>query len=292
MRSQAELIATWGQLGRLLTQMSQRAPDWQPVTNMLGAAVPHFQARAAALNDLLNDSDHLLRPLGDPLRLDFGAHRWLKGDREEAYSDWLAWIVENLDAPAILELFSIGRLYPKAADLRNALAKVRPTVKREACVPEGHCGKQGRLDLVVRFAELAVLVVEIKVTQADQADTAKQEGYEKWLSRQKGERWSVLLATGGEAAEYSGKFILLKWADLCLSLRHLTRELAAAGRLTMGALVLAFVGAAEQNLLQMSTKAVEQFVHGRSATFDETVVSHLESWTKDANRIAVIDAGP
>jgi hypothetical protein len=47
------------------------------------------------LRRLLQRSNTLLAPLADPLLEDFGAHRGLKGGREEAYSAWPIWIVEK-----------------------------------------------------------------------------------------------------------------------------------------------------------------------------------------------------
>jgi len=34
-----------------------------------------------------------LKPLGEPLEHDLGVNRWLAGAREEAYSDWLTWLL-------------------------------------------------------------------------------------------------------------------------------------------------------------------------------------------------------
>ena len=44
-------------------------------------------------------------PLRDPLHVDAGLNRWQRNDHEEAYSDWLAWILEQLDTREVLKSF-------------------------------------------------------------------------------------------------------------------------------------------------------------------------------------------
>lgn len=61
---------------------------------------------------LLEESYRRRCPLGESLLLDFGAHRWLRGDREEIYSDWLALIIDGLmmrNPEVVLSLFGIVR---------------------------------------------------------------------------------------------------------------------------------------------------------------------------------------
>jgi hypothetical protein len=64
----------------------------------LVAALDRDAARAARrLDGLLTASGELFPGLGDPLRRDLNVsdHRWLRDDREESYSDWLAWIIRQ-----------------------------------------------------------------------------------------------------------------------------------------------------------------------------------------------------
>ena len=138
---------------------------------------------------------------------------------------------------------------------------------------------QGRLDLVIRFGELGILVVEVKVGKAEGADTAKQDGYQKWLNQQKGEHYQVLLARDGDKEEYEGGFRLLKWADLCIGLRHVAKDALSKRETVRAAMILAFVGAVERNLLGLSIAAIDQFEHGHLATFDPRVVDHVQRWT-------------
>lgn len=285
----ARLISTlqnWGALGRKYSRTPPVEPvEWGAVKRIVTATAPMLRAIAAQLNDLLNRSDEMLRPLADPLRTDFGAHRWLRGNREEAYSDWLAWILQNLDATSILRLFALHDLLRHPPfDAIDASRTIRPTVTRELCVPQGHPDHEGRLDVVVRFGPYAVVVVEAKVGDADAADTGKQHGYAKWLKCQRGKTHSILLATDGEEREQAGGFELIRWGELCIGLRQLVTELIGRNQIIVATMTLAFVGAVEQNLLGLSIAAVNDFQHSGLATFDPTIFFHLQRWVESEER--------
>jgi len=275
------ILRTWGQLGRQLAYSTEPvAVDWGAASRMIASAAPYFKAQVGELINLLHKSDALLKPLADPLWTDFGAHRWLSDDREEAYSDWLEWIVQKLEPAAILDLFAIKKLFPdEPYDDLLALAQARLVTKRDVCVPKAHPNQQGRLDLVIRIDDRAVLVVETKVGDADDCDTAKQIGYADWLQQQPGKKkYPILLATNGDSEKkYDGDFRLLIWSDVCLALRRLAVKLCAKEQVVLAAMMLAFVGAVEQNLLGIS---VEDVNLSRLRTFDPRILSHLESWIK------------
>lgn len=276
---QVRLLRTWAKIGRQMAQSRSAAPRWEAAHRMIGAAVPLFKALAEELNDLLTASDNLLKPLTDPLRTDFGAHGWLSGEREEAYSDWLKWIVQNLASTDVLRLFAINELFmDKPHEIIELGRETQPEVRREVCVPRGHPEKEGRLDLVISLEERVVIVVETKVGHADTSDTAKQHGYGECLKKQEGEIYPILLATDGDKQEYAGGFRLLRWADLCLALRRVVAELCAKQQIVIAAMTLAFVGAVERNLLGFSIRAVDHVQLGRLATFDPRVSLHLERW--------------
>jgi len=285
------VLRAWGDLGREIARPRAPLPvQWQAASRLIELAAPYFRAQVGGLILLLQKSDEFLKPLTDPFHTDFGAHRWLKGDREEAYSDWLDWIVQQLQPSAILDLFSIKSLFSDKsfADL-EALPRGRLKSKREVCVPEGHPNQQGRLDLVIRFDALAVLVVEVKLGNADNCDTPKQIGYDKWLEQQTGRKYRVLVATSGDKKQYDGHFLLLRWSKVCLALRCLAVELAKK-QTTLAAMMLAFVGAVEQNLLGISIGPAVDVDFSRCATFDPKIISHLKScinaeeWKDDTRR--------
>jgi len=144
----AKLIKHWMELsepkGRTRTN---RASGWAPVECMVEAARHLLITDRETLESLLNQSDQRLCPLIDPLRTDFAVHRWLANKREEAYSDWLAWVVRQVDKPELV--FQLFQISPPA-DLSD-WSSLAPIVEREVPVPAGRKDQSGRLDVVVRY---------------------------------------------------------------------------------------------------------------------------------------------
>jgi hypothetical protein len=218
------------------------------------AAVKHVVSTTAGLQngeavavlELLSQSNARLAPLSDPLcALDFSKHRWLGGHREESFSNWLQWIMSGLDAGAVLRLFNVD-----CEETLSLCSGKSFQVLRESTVAEGHEGHQGRLDLAFRFAE-ALLVVEVKLVGADEADVEKQKGYSKWLALQPfaaSRKHSRLLVRKASESDYYG-FQPCRWADLCIGLRREAVRLKDREELMKAAMILAFVGAVEQSLL-------------------------------------------
>lgn len=196
------------------------------------------------LNDLLRESNRRLNPLEDPLKIDFGLHRWLTGEREEAYSDWLAWILEKLSSPELIGMVLFG-------DNDFLTCKGICKSDREVWIPIGGKERTGRLDIVLRFESEAIIVIEVKVIDADYSDTSKQAGYKIWLDDQKytKHRYKILIATKGSTENHYHGFTLLLWEDLCKRLRKILPKILEIEGLTIASLVLAFVSAVEQNLV-------------------------------------------
>src|SRR2546422_6127771 len=146
----ADLLRRWKHLGAMIIAARQQwRSDWTPAQRLIAAARERLLLESGRLRELLKRSNELLLPLADPLLTDFGTHRQLAKAREEAYSDWLMWIVEQLETPGyVFRLFGIND--PAALALCQ---HTRPTVEREVPVPQGHDNQSGRLDLVVRYAE-------------------------------------------------------------------------------------------------------------------------------------------
>jgi hypothetical protein len=153
--------------------------DWNAIERLVAAVRPKLAEEARRLQVLLTESRESLAPLEDPFDIDLGLHRWLDGEREEAYSDWLEWVVGQAKTPdRVFRLFSLP---PPPCDTMDGQ---HLEVKRECCVPRGHVDREGRLDLVVRFGDQAIIIVEVKTGDAEDADTAKQGGYRHWLDAQ------------------------------------------------------------------------------------------------------------
>jgi hypothetical protein len=244
---------------------------------MVSAARVALAFKAGQLREVLETSRKRLAPLDDPLCVDLGLHRWLEADREEAYSDWLHWVVLQLSrADYIYRLFG---LEPPPG--WEAWGSKQPEVAREVCVTSGHLGHGGRLDLLIRYSGHAILIIEVKKADADEADTAKHKGYGKWLSEQpepKANKQGVLLATWAKEEEYDG-FDFCSWASVCVALRQLVPELGDDVPTLSRALLLAFVGAVEQNLLGFSGKVARQIISGELALFNSQIIDHLKQAT-------------
>ena len=129
---------------------------------------------------------------------------------------------------------------------------------------------------MIRIGGHAVIVVEVKKTDADIADTEKQKGYWAWLQNQPETlKKAILLANGGCEESYD-QFRLITWADVCVELRRFASALCAQNELLLAAMILAFIGAVEQNLLGFSRSTIKCIVNRQVVTFDPAIVEHLD----------------
>ncbi len=276
----ADLLRQWGHLGAMITAARQQwRGDWTPVQRIIQAAQEPLLLESERLRGLLQRSNALLAPLADPLLTDFGVHRWLATAREEVYSDWLKWIVEQLQTPEyVFRLFGIDD--PTAI----ALCQQTPlTVKREVPVPQGHDGQSGSLDLVVRYGGQALIVVEVKMTDAEAADTDKQQGYMEWIKEQpepKEHQHPILLVVEAAKEDYKG-FAPKRWPSLCVVLRQIAQAFCKEPqRLVLAAMILAFVGAVEQHLLSFPASLLQRIHSGQPGRVSPEIGNHINSILK------------
>jgi hypothetical protein len=244
----AGILDRWGLLGSdALSSLSE--VDWQPAQCMIDAMREWGEVQKGNYLKLLEQSERRFGSFGEPLRVDFGVHRWLWKQREESYSDWFAWIVGELRQPdLVFRLFGIKE-DPTAPKVRGE-DFLRP--EREVCILEG----TRRLDFVIRYTGAVLIVVEVKVTGADSAETAKHKDYIDWMNVQPEPfRRAILVAIDGSKDEYYG-FRFVPWADVCIELRRIAPRYFS-GRPVVAAMILAFVSAVERNLLDMSLPAPE-----------------------------------
>lgn len=103
----AGILDRWGLLGSdLLSSLSE--VDWQPAQCMVDAMREWGEVQKGNYLKLLEQSERRFGSFGEPLRVDFGVHRWLGEQREESYSDWFAWIIGELRQPdLVFRLFGI-----------------------------------------------------------------------------------------------------------------------------------------------------------------------------------------
>lgn len=207
------------------------------------------------ITDLLKTADQRLAPFADPFRLLFSANRWLdlRRDREESYSDWLAWLLERMESPEeILRIFNL-----EDTDFAIAVRNKKPKVCREKPFRIAS-GERKRLDIIVEFGDRYILLVEVKIRALEVAGGAENLPiYRHWLeghtSDAKGRR-AILLVPAPMEPPCSG-WQVCSWEQVSLNLRLLAKECAAAGssRLLLAAMLLCFSGAVEQNVLGYAT---------------------------------------
>ena len=131
-------------------------------------------------------------------------------------------------------------------------------------------------------------MIEVKVENADNAETDKQHMYWSWLQKHCPERHkhAVLLVIAAEKKSYH-HFDVVLWSDLCIRLREMARRMLRR-RQTNGpgsskveaAMILAFVGAVEQNLLNMSSDLVKMTVQHRNSNITSFIPDYLAKFTE------------
>jgi hypothetical protein len=214
------------------------------------------------LQDALVRSDEQLSPLGEPLNLNLGKHRWLSADREESYSDWLAWILQGIsDSAEILPLFALGD--EASGELLGPVGEIRREVWSE----------HGRTDVEVPIGKL-LLLIEVKVRNTGSELPSQLERYAQKISDQHVER-ALLVLLGTEAPEASlplSEFKFTDWRTLCQRLRRYANRIKGSDSLRAAA-ILIFCGAVEQNLLGFSS-------HPRGLRTVATV-AYLHEWRSD-----------
>ena len=252
-RELAAVLARWGEIGRA----TDAPAPWGPAAKMIAAAERDAERAGVALDELLKTSAAELPRVGDPLLVDFDTHRWLREEHELAYSDWLAWVLEQRsESGAVLSLF--GRE-------PGALAGTPCKVHREIRVPEG------QLDIVIRCDGTAALAVEVKTTSEPDADQLGR--YLEWLGREKHPLGLVLLATRKPESLVSSEWSFRCWGDVTSGLRTWAAEWCEQGRLMQAAMTLAFCGAVEQNLLGYCREGINTPETAR----------YIESWLERRN---------
>ncbi len=249
---------------------------WAPAKKLIEAAQATFREEAVNLRECIERSNDALHPLKDPLHVDFGLHRWLQGSREEAYSDWLSWLFEQLPASSIPRILGIDLAEAETSDESNT---GRAVVQRETWIeklPQWH--QRRRTDLLIFLGD-ALILVEVKVVRPEQADLEKNSDYAEWLSRRtERQKKKVLITLKGNVPDDNAGFTLRYWDEVCVELRKAARIAVRKGHVVAAAMALAFVGAIEQNLLRFSAARVQQILKGNFAAVTSEISDHLEKY--------------
>ena len=119
-------------------------------------------------------------------------------------------------------------------------------VQREVCIPYGDDSGRGRLDLLIRQGSETLCVIEVKTKSFSDKDLRKQRWYSEFAPRAERIFWPLTQ----KDSIYVG--LGFSWFELCISLRRLTPAVAANRNHLTAALILAFVGAVEQNVLGLA----------------------------------------
>lgn len=236
------------------TTLDSIPPDLTDVRRVVNAFQGFVQFESLRLQQLLDESDQYLAPLADPLRSYARQNRWLdlRREREESYTDWLASLLQEMgSAESILSVFGLdGTEF--AAQVRSA----PPRVSREEPIHTGG-GEKKRLDLVIRFGKIGILLVEVKVRSIEEAGGSDNlPVYLSWLkSWEPAANHAILLVPLAESIESPcDGWDVRGWDDLCLKLRAQTIALrkAAPNNLLLASSLLRFAGAVEQNVLGLT----------------------------------------
>ena len=257
----AELLRLWSSL---IPSDRKTEDEWNAVGRMAASAKCLLTGDIRALEAQLDVSNRALAPLVDPFSMDFGLHRWLARTREENYSDWLEYVVMQLETPELV--YGLFQLAPPP----NVRARMPRTVVREFSVENGDSDHSGRLDLIVRYPGACPLVVEVKIATAEESYTAKQVGYAASF----GECTKVLLVTDAVEQLSDGGFEIRLWLDVAKQLRRAVRGICEERGIVVAAMILAFAGAIEQNLCGFPAQPVDLLKHGVVLN-SERVISYL-----------------
>ena len=267
----ASVFHRWGLIGDSLGVPA----EWASVRSLINAVESYSRAHREELRRLLHQSDTKLDPLCDPLTANLGLNRWLAAEREEAYSDWLAWVLQQLTPAQLLSLFdnqlNLQSLDPLAAP---------PSISREVRILDG----RRRLDIQVAFGDNTLLVIEIKTIPEQNSDTEKNKEYKQWIDSQKFTNKKQVLIAPEVSDHYraapDGGFLPVLWRELCVRLRVLLLDPDfRRDRLVTAALIIAFVGAVEQNLLKFVTPDADE---GRSLLYAASA-SHVREALASGN---------
>ena len=204
----------------------------------------------------MKQSGDRLAPFEDPLRQNFLNHRWLdpQREREENYSDWLAWLLEQMgSAEQVLRVFGL-----EDCDFGRLVHNEKVSISREENFWTMSDDVK-RADIVVRFGDAGILLVEVKIRDLNDAGgSTNLPIYYEWLESEKGQpdpqRRRAILLTPSPIESPCPGWEVLSWGHVSLRLRLQAEAYTTLtpGKLLFAAMLLCFAGAVEQNLLGWS----------------------------------------
>jgi hypothetical protein len=212
-------------------------PRWTRVAALVDSLRQLEEPRRRELKRLLASSSELLHPISEPLLLENPLTSQLGKLREESYSDWLAWCLEQLEPARALVALGLNPAL--------AVSDAPFEAKRERYVMSDRTTSFGRIDIRLLASGREIVDIEVKLGDADSEDLHQLQVYGR-----SGNAARVLIATSGSKLIYH-KFHLRKWEEVCISLRHAVRGLIRKRTLLQASWMLQFVAAVEENLLKI-----------------------------------------
>jgi hypothetical protein len=239
MRGNIAVLQQWAQFGGTYATRRLFQRRWLPVERLIDAAKPHLREEATTLRLFLKKWSDRFGML-DPLLNDLGAHRWL--DKETSYSDWLAWVLQRLGPNAIFDVLNV-----KVPFNFNDAGKCQ--VERESRLDERF------IDLLICFDEFPDYAIGVEIKKGDEQYT-KQNDYRESLRERFHNPSFVLIPISTDIDENQlYGFTLRPWRAVTFALREKIAEYArknGSESTIITAMMLAFVAAVEQNLLEFS----------------------------------------
>lgn len=228
----------WIDLGKKLpVDNLDSSMEWKSIQLFWHEGFKMIGCERRRMKQLLKSSSFKFRPLHDPLEIELGTHRWLAREREEAYSDWMKWILEQLSEPRIIgEVLGV-----RDQCLHTLPGEIR--IGREVGIKDIE-GQPRRTDLDISFGGIDTFRVEVKKGDAGLVDCDQLRAQEHL----KDFKYYILIVSSGEVRDYDGDFKVRCWKDICQELRRTVGNKRLED-IAVNAMILGFVGAVEQNIL-------------------------------------------
>jgi hypothetical protein len=270
-------IYQWAEWGKAYAAPRPSRPDWSAVDALIEAAQPRLLEDSKTLRELLERSRDQLK-FTDPLLCDLGLHRCLAKDREESYSDWLAWVLEQLgDAEAVLRVLGVRK------QEYQSLCSGSYEIEREAFVKEGAPDCEGRIDLLIHFGDPEQALIGVEVKTWDES-YEKQQGYLNSLGTRCPHTKCVLVAIPDVSPDSCFGFALRRWQHVSIALR---REIAAYverhDRDIISAMMCGFVAAIELNLLEFGTAAARRAWNSQPIWLSKQLEDYLRETLREVS---------
>jgi hypothetical protein len=233
-----EVLKKWAQFRRGYVPRRRLQRDWNAVLRLIHAAQPCLDEEAEKLNNLFDDWSRRFGGLQDPLLTDLGVHRWL--GRETSYSDWLAWVLERLPTRSVLDVLGVQPPFDPNSAGRVAVYREYPL--------------DGRfIDLLVHFDAQPQYAIGVEIKTWDE-QYEKQSDYFRSLQARYADPACVLIALREDLGKDVFGFSPRSWSKVAFVLREQIAEYvqgSATRNIIVAAMMLGFVAAVEQNLLEL-----------------------------------------